>query len=353
MVRRLALALLAACAAAQDAALLDALDRELEKASQMIAHSNDYALRGGGGGGGRLLEEEGTFSYSFTTEVPTYAPTRAPTTAMPSLAPSISPVPTAAPTKATMEFFVDLVFFFSGFTDTDEAVAVAEYICMDEAAERVMKNLTKDTFEPDAGSLGDELTASCVVLNSTSTAGPVNAAPIVFDCEISMYREDAQEPADGVERTSAEAAALLQETIETSVNGTNETFVSSLVTGLLNNPDSDCTDKLSLTRDELINATSRRRLLQLGGILDDVGSSSVADEVVVAFSTSNPTSAPTDIPTFEPTVTKAPAAATPAPTGQACQYDSDCPYGQECDVDSRRRSLLFGYSAGICRPISY
>jgi hypothetical protein len=164
-----------------------------------------------------------------------------------------------------------------------------------------------------------------------------------------MYREDAQEPTSAIDRTAGQAAALLGTTVETAVNGTNETFVTDLITGLQSNDDSTCTDTLTLTVDELINATSRRRLLS--SILDSVSSSSVADTVTVTFTTSAPTSAPSEVPTFVPTITLAPAEATPVPTGQACTSDDDCPYGQECDTYSRRRALLFGYSSGICRPI--
>ena len=342
--RSLLLALTLVTTAQAEMDLLDTLDKELSEASEMMASGNwesNVLLRG------RLLEE--TYSYSF--EAPTAKPTASPTAApspSSSLAPTASTVPTPAPTKATIQFFVSLTFYLDGLNDTDTAVEVAELICLDEAAEAVMLNYTKDTFEPDAGPLGDELEAACVILNSTDTEGGSDAAPVVFDCEISMHREDAQEPTANVFRTSAQASALLEDTIAAAVNGTDEPFVDDLLTALAQNTDSDCTDNLALSLADLVAVTAaRRRLLQTGTILDNVGNSFVSDTFTVSSSTSSPTLAPTEVPTFLPTVTVAP---TFAPTGQACQYDSDCPTGQECVTASRRRQLLFGYSAGSCKP---
>jgi len=66
----------------------------------------------------------------------------------------------------------------------------------------------------------------------------------------------------------------------------------------------------------------------------------------------SPTVAPTIVPTMAASKSTTTAPITAAPTGcEPCAKDSECPTGQKC-VSQRRRKLLFGYIAsGCCRTV--
>mmetsp|Transcript_6347 Transcript_6347/g.7552 ORF Transcript_6347/g.7552 Transcript_6347/m.7552 type:complete len:383 (+) Transcript_6347:60-1208(+) len=355
--------------------MIEQLDRELDKAAKMLEDmdTNLGLLSFQEHSRNRMLA---AFSYEFT-DIPTVEPTIAPTTIAPTTVtpipttPAPSPVPTTAfptpaPTIDIIEFSTSITFFVPETDpniDTNEAVAIFELICADEAVEEILVNYTKEAFEPDAGPLGNTVTSECDLENSTDTTGSTGSVPLEFVCTVEMYRRDAQQPPTG-RRTAFEARDLLRELIEDKVNGSNvaEAFVGDFVAALQSNSDSDCTDNLALSVGELLNLTETitSRRLQFTSFLEAVEEGEAADSVEVDVETSSPTSAPSFVPTFKPTltptfiptVTDAPTTETAAPTGQNCRYDSDCPPGQSCEGATRRfrkRKLLFGYSSGECK----
>jgi len=165
------------------------------------------------------------------------------------------------------------------------------------------------------------------------------------------------------------AASNFSVTCDDAINSTNaelvfegDIFVFDYREDLLETLDS-VLDRLASAVSEWLNSTaeaeilalvsdsSRRRLDDTTTIQDLLDAGNFNSISIESMDTFAPIPAPTAVPTLKPTEVPTPLPTeTEAPTGQACRFDSDCPMGQSCEIISRKkRKLLFGYGAGICK----